>query len=90
MNGVIAFASNSPTANTGYGTQSAQFLDRAKRAGYRVAALSNYGLEGTNSTYETAYGKIPHYARGADLYSNDALPLTQLTGLSRTLDCLTC
>lgn len=75
MSGVIAFASNSPTANTGYGTQAAQFLDRAKRAGYRVAALSNYGLEGTNSQYETAYGKIPHYARGADLYSNDALPL---------------
>lgn len=75
MSGAIAWASNSPTANTGYGTQTAQFLTLAKRAGFKVAALSNYGLEGTNGIWDSPVGKIPHYARGLDLYSNDVLAL---------------
>jgi glycosyltransferase involved in cell wall biosynthesis len=75
MNGVIAWASNSPTAATGYGTQTAQFLTHAKRAGYKVASLSNYGLEGTNSVWDSPAGPIPHYGRGTDLYSNDVIPL---------------
>lgn len=75
MNGVIAWASNSPTANTGYGTQTAQFLTHAKRAGYKVASLSNYGLEGTNGVWDSPAGPIPHYGRGTDLYSNDVIPL---------------
>lgn len=75
MSGAIAWASNSPTANTGYGTQTAQFLTHAKRAGYKVASLSNFGLEGQNSVWDSPAGKIPHYARGTDLYSNDVIPL---------------
>jgi glycosyltransferase involved in cell wall biosynthesis len=46
-----------------------------KRDGYEVAALSNYGLEGNNSTLQTPYGEIPHYARGMEAYSNDVAPM---------------
>lgn len=75
MSGVIAWASNSPTAPTGYGTQTAEFLTQAKRAGYKVASISNYGLEGVNTVWDSPVGKIPHYARGSDPYSNDVIPL---------------
>jgi glycosyltransferase involved in cell wall biosynthesis len=36
--------------------------------------LSNYGLEGIPSSIQTPYGKIPHYPRGLDQYSNDSGP----------------
>lgn len=69
----LALYSNSPGQPTGYGQQAEQFLFRAKRAGHSVAALSNYGLEGTISTIDLGNGKIPHYPRGADGYSNDVI-----------------
>jgi len=69
----LALYSNSPGQPTGYGQQAEQFLFRAKRAGHNVAALSNYGLEGTISTIDLGNGKIPHYPRGADGYSNDVI-----------------
>lgn len=50
-------------------------VDRLKRDGAEVAAISNYGLEGNNSVYESPYGPVPHYARGFDPYSNDVLPV---------------
>jgi glycosyltransferase involved in cell wall biosynthesis len=71
----IAFYSNSPGQPTGYGQQAEQFLFRAKRAGHNIAALSNYGLEGTRSTLDLGNGKFPHYARGVDGYSNDVIAL---------------
>ncbi|NBW09957.1 MAG: hypothetical protein EBR82_18220 [Caulobacteraceae bacterium] len=50
VNGAIALASNSPGIPTGYGTQGAQFLERALRHGIKCASLSNYGLEGNIGT----------------------------------------
>lgn len=66
----IGWTSNSPWANTGYGSQTAQVTTRMKRAGHDVAVFSNYGLEGANSEWNG----IPVYQRGADLYSNDVVP----------------
>jgi len=74
LNGVVSLYSNSPNP-TGYGEQSKILLDLLKRDGADVAMLSNYGLEGNVSTYETAHGPIPHYPRGVDGYSNDVAPL---------------
>ena len=71
----IAFYSNSPGQPTGYGQQAEQFLFRAKRAGHNIAALSNFGLEGTRSTLDLGNGKFPHYSRGVDGYSNDVIAL---------------
>ena len=67
--------SNSPGQATGYGQQTGYLVDRLKRDGADVAALSNYGLEGSLSIYKTPYGEIPHYPRGLDVYSNDVGPM---------------
>jgi glycosyltransferase involved in cell wall biosynthesis len=50
-------------------------VDRLVRSGLDVAMLSNYGLEGIPSSIQTPYGKVPHYPRGLDQYSNDSGPL---------------
>lgn len=73
--GVVSVWSNSPYQATGYGVQAGYLVDRLKRDDYAVAAISNYGLEGVNSTLETPYGVIPHYARGFEPYSNDVGPM---------------
>lgn len=75
MGKVVSVWSNSPYQPTGYGVQAGHLVDRLKRDGFDVAALSNYGLEGNNSTLETPYGTIPHYARGMEAYSNDVAPM---------------
>lgn len=75
LNGVVSVYSNSPSQPTGYGQQADYLVQRLKRDGADVAAISNYGLEGNNSTYKTAYGDIAHYARGIDPYSNDSAPM---------------
>jgi len=72
---VVSVWSNSPYQPTGYGVQAGLLVDRLKRDGYEVAALSNYGLEGNNSTLQTPHGEIPHYARGMEAYSNDVAPM---------------
>lgn len=72
---VVSVWSNSPYQPTGYGVQAGHLVDYLKRDGYEVAALSNYGLEGNNSTLETPHGVIPHYARGMEAYSNDVAPM---------------
>lgn len=69
--GVITWYSNSPGMPTGYGTQSAQVLSRLVRDGFDCASISNYGVEGLATTWDSGYGSIPVFARGADLYSND-------------------
>ena len=69
----FSIASNTPGAPTGYGVQALMLAERLKREGYDVAALSNYGLEGSKSTLETKFGPIPHYPRGYTLYSGDVL-----------------
>lgn len=79
LKGVVSLYSNSPDQPTGYGQQARYLVDRLKRHGLEVASLSNYGLEGIQRELETPYGKIPHFARGMDLYSNDTAPIDHLT-----------
>lgn len=75
LDAVITLYSNTPGQPTGYGQQAEYLVERLKRDGAQVAAISNYGLEGNNSTINTKYGQIPHYARGLEAYSNDVLPI---------------
>jgi len=79
FNATISVYSNSPDQPTGYGQQARYLVDRLKRHGFDVAALSNYGLEGIKRELETPYGKIPHFARGAEMYSNDSIPVDHAT-----------
>lgn len=55
--------------------QTGMLVDRLKRDGADVAAISNYGVEGNMTTYKSPYGEIPHYPRGLDPYSNDVVPM---------------
>jgi len=75
INGAVTLYSNSPGQATGYGVQGEYLINNLKRDGADVAAISNYGLEGSLSTHKTPYGKIPHYPRGIDPYSNDVAPM---------------
>lgn len=75
LKGVVSVWSNSPYQPTGYGVQTGYLVDRLKRDGANVAALSNYGLEGNIGTLETPYGPIPHYSRGFEAYSQDVAPM---------------
>lgn len=75
MTGTVSVWSNSYDAPTGYGQQVKYLVDRLKRSGIDTAMLSNYGLEGTKSNIKTPYGKVPHFARGLDQYSNDVAPV---------------
>ena len=73
LKGIVSVVSNSPYVPTGYGVQAGYVVERLKRDGVNVAALSNYGLEGNNGVLNTPFGEIPHYARGFEMYSNDVL-----------------
>jgi glycosyltransferase involved in cell wall biosynthesis len=75
LNGAVSLWSNSYNSPTGYGQQATHLLDNLKRSGLDVQMLSNYGLEGVPTTIKTPFGKVPHYPRGVDLYSNDSAPL---------------
>jgi len=66
----ILWASNSPSTESGYGQQTAQAVRRLKADGHAVAIASNYGIEGTTSSWEG----MPHLPRGYDLHSNDVVP----------------
>jgi hypothetical protein len=65
----ILWASNSATAGTGYGVQTAQVVSRLHRAGYPTAIASNYGQEGTIGEWDG----IKVLPRGFDQYSNDVI-----------------
>ena len=71
LKGTVSVFSNSPGQPTGYGQATEALVNLLKRDGADVAALSNYGHEGINTTYQTKYGEIPLYARGSEAYSND-------------------
>ena len=73
IDGLISFVSNTPGQATGYGQQGAQLVERMVRHGLKVAALSNYGLEGAVGELEFAGKKIPHYPRGFKQYSDDVI-----------------
>lgn len=60
---------------TGYGQQAELLLERMARHGLSVASLSNYGIEGRSGVVKVGGKDIPHYHRGLDLYSLDAIPL---------------
>lgn len=75
MTYAFSIASNSPGAPTGYGVQAMLLADRLKREGHDVAALSNYGLEGSVTTLKLPSGTIPHYPRGYTIYSGDVLKM---------------
>lgn len=78
LKGIVSVASNSPYVPTGYGVQAGLLVDRLKRDGIDVAALSNFGLEGSNSKLTTPSGEIPHYARGFENYSNDVTAMNHV------------
>ena len=65
--------SNSPNVPTGYGTQIKQVIEGLAKHGANVAHVSNYGQEGMDGTYKTPSGEVPHYAKGYDPMSQDAL-----------------
>lgn len=74
LTGTIGWYSNSPGMGTGYGVQTAQVITRMKRDGLDVAAFSNYGVEGSSTTWDGGSGPIPVYPRGYETYSNDVVP----------------
>jgi len=86
INGAVTLYSNSPGQATGYGVQGEYLINNLKRDGADVAAISNYGLEGSLSTHKTPYGKIPHYPRGIDPYSNDVAPMHHAHFISQHKD----
>ena len=65
----ILWASNSPWAATGYGSQTAQVTTRLKKHGHEIAIASNYGLEGTSFEWQG----IKQFPRGFDMHSNDVV-----------------
>lgn len=75
LNAAISLASNSPGAATGYGVQAQYLVEKLLQHGAKVAALSNYGLEGRFDTIKTKHGDVPHYPRGHSLYSEDVMGL---------------
>lgn len=78
LKGTISWFSNSPTAPTGYGVQSDQVLKRFIRDGLDVAVLSNYGREGVVGSWDSGFGVVPEYARGADAYSQDVTAINHV------------
>jgi glycosyltransferase involved in cell wall biosynthesis len=63
----VVWLSNAPWAGTGYGQQTAQVTTRLQKENYKTAIITNYGLEGNN----TSWNGIQVYQRGYDLWSND-------------------
>jgi hypothetical protein len=59
--------SNAPWAPTGYGTQTAQVIERMRDDGHAIAVSCNYGLMGMQSEWNG----IPIYPMGMEAYSND-------------------
>lgn len=86
LQGAVSFFSNSPYVTTGYGVQAGQVVERLKRHGLEVAALSNYGMEGRQDKLRTPYGEVQHYPRGFDVYSNSTAPNDHLDWCARFPD----
>lgn len=76
--GTISWYSNSPDSPTGYGVQSDQVLRRLVRDGHSVAVLSNYGQDGTFGEWNSGFGRVKVYPRGAEPYSQDVTPLNHM------------
>jgi glycosyltransferase involved in cell wall biosynthesis len=76
IKGTVSVFSNSPGQPTGYGIAAEALVERLKRDGADVCAISNYGNEGIKTQFKTKYGEIPVYPRGNDVYSNDSAILS--------------
>jgi glycosyltransferase involved in cell wall biosynthesis len=76
IKGTVSVFSNSPGQPTGYGIATEALVQRLKRDGADVAAISNYGNEGIKTQFSTEYGDVPVYPRGSDVYSNDSAILS--------------
>jgi glycosyltransferase involved in cell wall biosynthesis len=76
IKGTVSVFSNSPGQPTGYGIAAEALVERLKRDGADVCAISNYGNEGIKTQFKTKYGDVPVYPRGHDVYSNDAAILS--------------
>ena len=75
IDGVISIASNTIGSPTGYGMQGELLTKELIRHGFKVANLSNYGLEGSPTTLKVGKHEIAHYPRGYQLYSDDVIGL---------------
>ena len=73
LRGAVALASNSPGVSTGYGVQGQYLVERMLKHGLKVAAFSNYGLEGEIREEKTRHGKYTHYPKGFAQYSQDVI-----------------
>lgn len=67
----IAWYSNSPTANTGYGTQTRMMLPRLVADGHQVSVLGLWGHQSGIQTYMTPSGPVPLWPQGSVHYSLD-------------------
>jgi glycosyltransferase involved in cell wall biosynthesis len=65
----LLWHSNAPWCGTGYGTQTAQAVQRMKTDGHSVAVNCNYGLQGMRSEWND----IPIFPMGIEGYSNDTV-----------------
>ncbi|HEY7821216.1 MAG TPA: glycosyltransferase family 4 protein [Acidimicrobiia bacterium] len=65
----IFWFSNSPTAPTGYGTQTAQVVRRLKKRGHDVAVAANFGQQLTMGKWQG----VTVYPQGYDGYSQDVI-----------------
>ena len=86
INGAVSLASNTPGMPTGYGNQAKLLVERMSRHGLKVAAQSNYGLEGKQDVLQVGKYKIPHYPRGLTPYSTDVMPVWSADWASKNPD----
>lgn len=66
----IGWASNAPSAPSGYGQQTKLFTERITRAGHKVAIFANYGVQG--APYQMPDGTMV-YPSVADAAQNDVV-----------------
>lgn len=65
----LLWHSNAPWCGTGYGTQTAQAVERIKLDGHSIAVNCNYGLQGMRSEWNG----VPIFPMGIESYSNDTV-----------------
>lgn len=69
----LLWASNSPWAPSGYGTQTLQVVKRLKAAGHDVAIAANFGIQASSIEHESLPG-VPVLPALYDGIGNDILP----------------
>lgn len=69
----IAWYSNSPEANTGYGTQTRMMLPRLRADGHDVCVLGLWGHDSGVRAWDTPHGPVPLWPKGAMHYGLDVV-----------------